>query len=214
MIQIWAADISPLLEKEIYEKYYQTSPKFRRDKADKIKTTLKKAQSIGVWALWSEIKSELNLDQSVVTNFSHSGNYALCAVQVSGRRREKIGCDIEALGSFTLPFVQRFFCQGELDYIYSASQEEEQIERFFRYWVLKESFMKATGRGMAVDTRSFEIALGNPGDPVVFLKKPKYFEDDYFLYELDFPDKAYKVACCTTDLEVDVKIKNKILRHI
>lgn len=40
---------------------------------------------------------------------------------------------------------------------------EERNELFFRYWTLKESFMKATGLGMKLPLDSFSIIIGKNG---------------------------------------------------
>ena len=36
MIRTWMAEVTPLLEKSIYQKCYEKIPAFRREKADKI----------------------------------------------------------------------------------------------------------------------------------------------------------------------------------
>ena len=56
MVKAWAADISPLFERECYEKYYAMVPDFRKQKADKLKLDAMKAQSVGVWILWQKIR--------------------------------------------------------------------------------------------------------------------------------------------------------------
>lgn len=86
-----------------------------------------------------------------------------------------------------------------------AGHKTEQAEWFFRYWVLKESFMKATRRGMGLDTRSFEIGWNEKMQPVL-LRKPEEYGENYVYKEYEFRPKEVKIAVCTTDLEIDEKL--------
>ena len=47
---------------------------------------------------------------------------------------------------------------------------QEPADAFFRYWVLKESFMKAVRLGMKLDTRKFEIEFDKEDHPVLVKK--------------------------------------------
>ena len=50
-----------------------------------------------------------------------------------------------------------------------VKDEKEQAEWFYRFWVLKESFMKATRRGMGLDMRTYEFAW-RPGWHTIYEK--------------------------------------------
>ena len=58
-----------------------------------------------------------------------------------------------------MELAKRFFCRSEYEDIFRCDSKEERAEKFCRYWVLKESFMKATRKGMALKMSSFEILL-------------------------------------------------------
>ena len=79
---------------------------------------------------------------------------------------------------------------------------EERVRMFYRYWVLKESFMKATRQGMAMDMRSFEIGWNKAKEPVL-IRKPEEYPEQYVYRE--YGDKAVnaRIAVCTTDQEID-----------
>ena len=47
MIQTWIADVTPLLNEEIYYVYYRKAPHFRKKKADRLKQQEGRALSIG-----------------------------------------------------------------------------------------------------------------------------------------------------------------------
>ena len=81
--------------------------------------------------------------------------------------------------------------------------EEGRTKLFYRYWVLKESFMKATGKGMALPVNAFSIRLGNPP---LLIKKPKEFPEAYYYMEYKIEQVPYKMAVCSTDKEIDAKL--------
>ncbi|MEM9924156.1 MAG: 4'-phosphopantetheinyl transferase superfamily protein [Cyanobacteria bacterium P01_D01_bin.50] len=93
-------------------------------------------------------------------NLSHSQNFALYAVSL----KDSIGVDLECIKSNTdvLSLAQRFFSPSEFTVIKSAPQEQQQ-QLFFRYWTCKESYLKATGIGLA-DLQNIEISL-TPSQP-------------------------------------------------
>ena len=173
MVRAWIADVTPLLDKECYDRYYSRVPDFRRKKADALRMDKMKAQSIGVWILWQKVRAAYELPENASFNLSHSGTYVMCAACTDGGR-VRVGCDIEQKGSMKMNFVRRHFCREEYDTIEAAETEDEQTDLFFRYWVLKESFMKATGKGMALPVNSFCIRMGRPP---VLITQPAEFSD-------------------------------------
>lgn len=202
MVHVWFADITPLLIEETYRRYYQESPVWRRKKADRYKHGRGKAQSIGVWSLWERVRGIYGLPEGTIYNLSHSGDYVLCAC--SDRDGVKVGCDLEVMKEFREPVARRFFCENEYGYI-MAEEEKEQAQRFYRYWVLKESFMKATRQGMALDMRSFEIGWEKGGMPVL-IRKPMEYPEEYYYQEYTKEGVDAKIAVCTTDREIDARL--------
>ena len=161
MIRTWVADIRPLLDETCYQEYYEHMPKFRQKKADALKLVQGKAQSIGVWYLYEQMKKEYGIQKDAAYNLSHSGEYVLCSVHEGKDPKIRVGCDIEEIGICNMKIARRFFCRSEYEKIDSETNEERRRELFFRYWVLKESFIKATREGMAMGLDTFEIALNH-----------------------------------------------------
>ena len=92
--------------------------------------------------------------------------------------------------------ASRFFHREEIRYLDSLPQFRRD-EGFYRLWTLKESFVKATGRGLDLPLRSFWIDIRR-GRPQIDCGN---IEGQYKLFELDFPaDKAYRLAVCVRDL--------------
>lgn len=205
MIKTWTANIMPLYENACYQKYYQCAPGFRREKADKLQSCQAKAQSIGVWSLYDRMRKEYGFGEDAVYNFSHSGEYVLCSVSVNSRDQKiRVGCDIEKIKSCNLKIARRFFCPSEYERIAGEADEAERTNLFYRYWVLKESFMKATRQGMALGMDTFEIRLG---DPSVLIRQPEAFPELYTYREFETNDKGYKIAVCSTDEAIDSMIQ-------
>ena len=198
MIQTWAADITPLLKEEIYQKYYNMAPRFRQEKADRIRFMRDRAQSIGAWVLYQRMREAYGVDDKAVFNLSHSGKYVLCSVEDSGKKQVKLGCDVEMVGTAGEKSARRFFCPAETDYIMGMPEVEERNQAFYRYWVLKESFMKATRLGMGLDMRSFEIGFDERNIPVL-VQKPCEMTSDYYYKEYPELNREARIAVCSTE---------------
>lgn len=206
MVKAWAADVSPLYDKDCYERYYAMAPEFRKQKADNLRLDKMKAQSIGVWSLWEKIREQYDLPGDIPHNFSHSGTLVMCAACVNSPG-EQVGCDVEKEGKLRLKLAERYFCREEYEAIIAEEKEDRRTELFYRYWVLKESFMKATGKGMALPIDQFCIRLGNPP---VLIRKPLQFPKQYFYREYSWAGKPYRLAVCSSDSRIDEKLHTEL----
>ena len=200
MVEVWIADAFPLMDQRIYNKYYGELPDWRKEKADRMRKQEDKALSVAAWILWSHIKKEKELAEETVFNLSHSGHWVMCAFSdVPGA---KAGCDLEKKGKFREGVAKRFFCESEYQHIMGMTSETERREMFYRYWVLKESFMKATREGMALDMRTYEIGWNEKEQPVL-LTKPEGYPEIYYYKEYFPEDVDACMAVCTTDEKID-----------
>lgn len=195
MIRTWMADVSSLLEKQNYFVCYNKVPVFRQAKADKLHSQEDKALSIGVWILFQKMQEEYGLNENVSFNLSHSGECVLCSVEDTGDTTVHVGCDLEKMRKNRIHVAKRFFCEKEYQDILALDTEEERRERFYRYWVLKESFMKATRLGMKLGLNQFEIQFSDEDIPVL-CKKPEEIEGKYYFHEYPIPGSDYRVAVC------------------
>ena len=119
----------------------------------------------------------------------------------SDRIGTKVGCDIEEMKEFREPVARRFFCQREYEHI-MGNAEADRAQIFYRYWVLKESFMKATRKGMALDLGAFEIGWDEAQGPVL-VRKPEEYPEEYIYREYTAEGVNARIAVCTTDTEID-----------
>lgn len=84
-------------------------------------------------------------------NISHSGNYVVCAVS-----SKELGVDVERIRKVNLRIAERFFSQPEIDDL-MALDEDKRMQYFISLWTIKESYLKAIGRGLTQHLNSFTI---------------------------------------------------------
>ena len=92
-------------------------------------------------------------------NLSHSGDVALLAVATE----REVGVDVEEVhrDRDVEALARRMLLGSERAAVLEADDREL---AFYRHWVAKEAFVKATGRGIK-SLRSFELSLDGPGGP-------------------------------------------------
>jgi 4'-phosphopantetheinyl transferase len=92
--------------------------------------------------------------QPIAFNLSHSHELAVYALTIHGI----VGIDLEWLRVTNLEQIaKRFFSAREYTEISLLEGKQKQI-RFFRYWTLKEAYLKAIGRGIG-ELEQVEIDL-------------------------------------------------------
>ncbi|CAK2440586.1 4'-phosphopantetheinyl transferase [Vibrio crassostreae] len=106
--------------------------------------------------------AEQQLKTGLNFNISHSKEHLLVAVCQREGKRVQLGVDIEHARSSTNidSIMKHYFSDKELADLLKLSKELQR-ERFFDLWALKESYIKATGRGLATSLRSFSFDFSN-----------------------------------------------------
>ena len=110
------------------------------------------------------LKMKLALDQGWDFNVSHAGNFTVLVAQTSV---DSIGVDVMGLNDKRFERcdekIQEFFrimnkqfTQSEWDQIKSS---QNPLATFFRFWTLKESFIKAHGDGLAWDLQRLNFDI-------------------------------------------------------
>jgi len=91
-------------------------------------------------------------------NISHTKNLIICAVTLE----DDIGCDVENTGrnNDVLAIAERYFSPTETTELF-ALPEAQQRNRFFDYWTLKESYIKAWGLGLAIPLTDFSFKIND-----------------------------------------------------
>jgi 4'-phosphopantetheinyl transferase len=95
----------------------------------------------------------------ITFNISHTHGLIILGVT----HRKALGIDTEHLWSRTAStaVADRFFSPSEAEALRELP-ETVRRERFFDYWTLKESYIKARGRGLSLGLASFGFDLGQP----------------------------------------------------
>lgn len=99
-------------------------------------------------------KPTLKYHPNIHFSLSHSGDYAICSIG-----DKAMGNDIELIRQGRLKVADRFFAKEELDWMYAVEDEEEITQRMFRIWTMKESFLKATGKGISLSLGDFAVIV-------------------------------------------------------
>ena len=165
MIKVAYLDVSDLN----LSKSYKLLPKSRKNKVDRFRFDKDKKLSAGAYLLLDKMLKEVNINkpdfkigkygkahilnhENIHFNLSHSGKMVLCGIS-----DREVGVDIEYIDpTIDLNIAKHYFYNSEYENIMNAKNKTEE---FFKYWVLKESYMKYTGLGMNLKLDSFEIMI-------------------------------------------------------
>jgi 4'-phosphopantetheinyl transferase len=150
MIKILITDITPLDDKRLFEQIYATLTEERKQKADALKSELKRKQSVAAgWLLleaekWFHLEMQNQEQKEFYSNLSHSGNLAACVIA-----DEKVGIDIELTGKVRERVVEKCYSEAEQKQINEAGSGQDKAELFTKLWTRKESAAKLTREGIA-----------------------------------------------------------------
>ena len=91
-------------------------------------------------------------------NLSHTDGLIACAVVI----KQDIGVDVENIGRQAggIDIANRFFSTQEAQDL-DTVPESQKRERFFEYWTLKESYIKARGMGLSLPLNQFSFHLSD-----------------------------------------------------
>ena len=101
-------------------------------------------------------KPSLDNTHQLKFNLSHSEDEGMLAVT----KAAEIGVDIEKIknGKDDEGVAARFFSETENAYLQQFSGEEK-TAAFYQLWAHKEAFIKATGKGVSQNLKSFSVGL-------------------------------------------------------
>lgn len=109
-------------------------------------------------------------------NLSHAGNIVVCAVD-----NFPIGIDIEEIQPLDMSVAQNCYTQDEI-YRLTAKKEVDRLRYFYDLWTIKESYVKAIGKGLALPINSFSVDKEENGKISLFPLIEKWF---FRQYEID-----------------------------
>jgi 4'-phosphopantetheinyl transferase len=125
-------------------------------------------------------------------NMSHSGDSLAVAIS----SQYQLGIDVERYKSrhSWQGLVKKCFAPEEADYWYSLDKTERS-HAFYQFWVKKEAFVKAVGKGI---TLGLDQCVVNPEDTTSFLRIPELggLADQWQIYTLDLPEDEFGAVVC------------------
>ena len=94
-------------------------------------------------------------------NLTHTNGLVACVVSSD----QEVGVDAEFIdSSIDLDVARKYFARSEIEHVESSAKEKKH-EAFYDVWTLKESYVKALGRGLSVPLDSFSICLRTGHEP-------------------------------------------------
>ena len=208
-IRIYTADVGELEDIALYDAIYKKVSAYRQEKCCFYRFQKDRRLSLGAGALLENALGELGVDDLTVAvseygkpqlvctdrirfNLSHSGSKVMCVVS-----DHDIGCDVERVTDFEDKLARKVLTDDEYRKLTGISDKALRNEMFFRYWTLKESFMKATGLGFMMPPESFCVVTDSPEITVL----QDRCAGDYFFFEHDKAD-GYKYSVCSRDKKI------------
>lgn len=201
--RLYRADAAPLADAALFRELYRRATPARRASVDGYRFPKDRMLSLAAGALLHHALAEAGVRDPVFTrgprgkpalagrddvhfNLSHAGQRVLCAVS-----DRAVGCDVEQVTDIEPEVARRFFTPEEYACLLAQRGPDRQQAMFFRLWTLKESFMKATGLGMALPLDAFSV------DPTAtpITVRQTVCPGDWHFREYDFQD-GYRYAVC------------------
>ncbi|WP_243521534.1 4'-phosphopantetheinyl transferase superfamily protein [Bacillus pseudomycoides] len=119
-------------------------------------------------------------------NISHSGDWIVCAVD-----KFSIGVDVEMIKPIEFDIAKSFCTVAEYDELLSIDSLK-QLDYFYDLWTIKESYVKAIGKGLTIPLNSFLVKRHN-SNHIEIIKNNK--KTPYFIRQYDIDDQ-YKLSVC------------------
>ena len=120
-------------------------------------------------------------------NVSHSGERvvgAICDVPV--------GIDVEEIRPIDLAMMYDFFNEQEIVDILERKNPQDRLRYFYDIWTLKESYVKANGKGLVIPIKDFAIRKAGSWIHTFGLETPAYFS------QYDINPQYILSTCCLT----------------
>ncbi len=212
---VYFADTDDLKDENRFLRLYFSMPEYRRRKIDAMRFDKDKRLSLGVGLLLERALRDQGIDAhsheigysahkkpflskfpNLHFNLSHSEERVMCAISDC-----EIGCDVERVTPIDLNIARKFFFTSEFEAIANQPDGASRYDIFFRFWTLKESFMKVTGLGFYLNLSDFCVEFQNENIVV----RQSVDDADYSFREYQIED-GYKYAICARTPHLDDKV--------
>ena len=131
-------------------------------------------------------KPFLKGQKNLFFNVSHSGSWVICAVS-----DKPVGVDVEEIKDRNLDIAERFYSKKETEAIKESDMGNE---LFYHYWTLKESYVKAEGKGMSISFSSFAFSIEGE-DILLEVEGKSCLTYQFQVYKIDDGTLAATCSC-------------------
>lgn len=203
---VFVADTSVLVG-DAYRRAYDAVSDARRAAVDRLHSPVAQRASLGAELLLWRAANVLGLPKAPLVldtngkphvkgdpfffNLSHSGSVAVCAVSDT-----EVGCDVEHPRDALLKVTERVCGNAEKAFLTSLPPHER-LDAALRLWTLKESAVKACGKGLSVGMERFCFSLTNNGATLVTAP----VDASWQFREFCLPSGARIAVCAGTTIE-------------
>lgn len=185
---LYITTIKSLDDKDKYDEAYSNLSVQRKQKVDKLISIDDKKRSILAEVLLKKALTDLYIvsnfeygyndygkpylkdNKNIYFNISHSGEYVICVLS-----KDEVGCDIQEIKEVNIEGISKYFTDKEYFSIKNSSNPKE---LFYRYWTIKESYMKLIGKELFINLKEFEV----PTDDGIIINN----NNPYYFKEIDF----------------------------
>lgn len=206
MLEIYAVKLEEEIENDVFEGIFSCIPPEKQNRIKRFRRFEDAHRAVIAEALIRSIiisvlgfknedmefktneygKSYLTGADNFHYNLSHSGEYVVCAIS-----NKPVGIDIERIKDIKYDIAERFFSKEEVQSLLLVD-EKLRLERFFDLWTLKESYIKADGRGLSIPLDSFSFQIN---EDEICLKTQNELSGCFFKqYNID---RNYKLSVCS-----------------
>ena len=190
LIHILCAKISEDIPEDVYQRCLRFLPGALRDKHFKYRRWQDRAANLYSKILLVRGLERFGFDHKVLENLqytghgrphlpggidfniSHSGDYMLCAVT----NEMRVGIDIEQINPVEFSDFTDLMSEDQWRTIRASANP---LKAFFTFWAIKESIIKADGRGLSI-----------PLNDIIITKDTAFYETRWYLQELNI-DEGY-----------------------
>lgn len=211
MLQVYAIKLDKPLDKSRFERllsYVSTEKRekiSRFHKFDDAQTTLI-ADILIRYLLCKELKIRNNLlkfgtneygkpflinYKDIHFNISHSYKWVVCCISTNW-----VGIDIEKISPIDISIAEQFFSKIEFEELNSKNTFEKEVY-FYDLWTLKESYIKAIGKGLSIPLDSFTLRIDKEDQITVSAINNS---EHYYFRQYNI-DEDYKMAVCSSKNE-------------
>jgi 4'-phosphopantetheinyl transferase len=125
-------------------------------------------------------------------NISHTNGVVIVGVS----REPSLGVDVENLDRRkpSLGIAETFFASAEVEVLRELSDLDQQ-RRFYEYWTLKESYIKAVGLGLSIPLDKFSFSFPTTSTIRLALADNPEHADQWHFWQFQ-PASGYMAAVC------------------